>query len=59
MCSETDNLKGVRCKVQNRIWMDQQSATLVFKSILTNKATGSDNMSAFLLKTFAEEVTPM
>ena len=39
---------------QDRIVPEPHTVTKVFKSIQTNKATGLDNLLAFLLKTFAE-----
>ena len=44
---------------EERIVIDPQSVSKVFESINTKKATGPDNMSAFLLKTFADELSPV
>ena len=44
---------------RDRIVLEPHTVTKVFKSIQSNKATGPDNMSAFLLKTFAEELSPV
>lgn len=43
---------------EDRILINPQSVIPIFKLVHTDKATGPDNMSAFLLKTFAEELTP-
>lgn len=52
-------LNNVECdKDSDRILIDAQTVTKIFRTMRTNKATGPDNMSAFLLKTFAEELTP-
>lgn len=67
LCFESDNqgecreiFEEVNCNVHgHRIWIDPQSVTQVFKSRHTNKAAGPDNISVFLLKTFAEELTPV
>ena len=53
-------LDNVICNVsRDRIVLEPHTVTKVFKSIQSNKATGPDNMSAFLLKTFAEELSPV
>ncbi len=65
MCFETDNirdcsvvLENVTCNVKDRILIDPLAVTKVFKSMHLKKVTGPDNISTFLLKTFAEELTP-
>ena len=50
-------LENVTCHVKDRIFIDPYAVTKVFKSMHLKKATGPDNMSSFLLKTFAEELT--
>lgn len=54
-----DVLDNVNCNVKDRIFIDPHAVTKVFKSMYLKKATGPDNMSTFLLKTFAEELTPV
>lgn len=50
-------LNNVRCEMNtDRILIDPHAVKKVFKTMHTNKATG--NLSAFLLKTFAEELLP-
>lgn len=41
----------------DRILIDPQEVTKIFKTIHTNEATSPENMSALLLKTFAEELS--
>lgn len=48
-------LENVLCNVDlDRIVIEPYTVIKVFKNIQTKKATGPDNLSAFLLKTFAE-----
>lgn len=52
-------LESIVCDMDlDRILIDSQTVIKNFKAIKTSKATGPDNMSAFLLKTFAEELSP-
>ena len=44
--------------MKDRIFIDSYAVTRVFKSMHLKKVTGPDNMSTFLLKKFAEELTP-
>ena len=67
LCFETDTfteccaiLENVNCNMdEERIVIDPQSVSKVVKSINIKKATRLDSMSAFLLKTFADEVSPV
>jgi len=52
-------LENVFCNVDlDRIVIDLHTVTKVFKNMQTTKAMGPDNLSAFLLKSFAEELSP-
>ncbi len=52
-------LENVNCDMNlDRILIEPHAVTKVFKTIHTNKATGPDNMSVFVLRTFAEELPP-
>jgi len=54
-----DILGNISCNVSDdRILIDSRDITRVFKNVCSSKATGPDGMSCFLLKTFAEELTP-
>lgn len=41
----------------DRIYFDHVTVNKVFKQVSVNKATGPDDISLFLLKTFADELT--
>ncbi len=52
-------LENVICDmISDRILIEPHAVTTVFKTIHTSKATGPDNMSRFVLRTFAEELSP-
>ncbi len=52
-------LENVICDMNSdRILIEPHAVPKVFKTIHTNKATGPDNMSVFVLRTFAEELSP-
>lgn len=63
---ETDNFKKceeilgeVNCNMaEKRRLIHQGDVTKVFKSLCSSKAMGPDGITCFLLKTFAEELTP-
>lgn len=45
--------------IQDRIVIDTSALVKVFKKSHTKKASGLDSISALLLKTFADELTPV
>ena len=53
-------LDNVICDVnRDRIVLELHFVTKIFKGIQTNKVTGPDNLSAFFLKNFADELSPV
>ncbi len=52
-------LENVICDMNlDRILIKPHAVTVVFKTIHSNKARGPDNMSVFVLRTFAEVLSP-
>lgn len=53
-----EDLLGTLVYADDRIIIDNEDVTKVFKKLNIKKACGPDGISAFMLKTFAEELTP-
>lgn len=51
-------LENISTDWMDRFLIDPKEVETVFKNVTVNKATGPDGISAFVLKTFAEELTP-
>lgn len=55
----TEAIRTLTCSDSERILIDLDFVIKVFKRLPSNKATGPDGLSAFLLRTCADELSPV